>query len=353
MQPTFGVSLLAFLFLSLSTAATAADFCVEMVRRAVYDNYYSSYDGATYTSAQRTFCRQYEEAKQSSNSGGVDISVMRYFDLGFDWDNEKQKHFQELMCEKTQNFDASSTSVKSAVRSISPYVAGPLEQCAKAKNAGVQGGGDLTGNGDEMIVSIAYLQPLGGKESVTFTGPPYISRSLSCDRRSDLAQVRNGTELASGKQLSMTCHRTGPAPTTLLKGRRVVHEGGTVTLQTSAGYVIASIGKKLEDVPMKECAEKEDCEGEAVACLPKRWAHHPNEAAVGWYTSPSAPEYVDAPLKLAEPIKFDYWNNAECGEGGKGWHTFVGSCGQGGGSGSHNCEVVRVRPSSISPSAGR
>lgn len=333
MKPLNGFFVLLTLSFPLASLADA-DFCVEMLRRAVYNQYYYSYDASTYSEAQTSYCRKYNEAK--SQSSGLNLKIVTEdFDLGGNWNDETKKNFSEMFCQDTLNIDSSELNIKSIAKTISETVAGPLQTCAEAAGAGIKATAKFP-NDNTMTLSLFYAAAVAGAaEFQTITHPAIIPTSMTC--KGDLKDAKVGAKITA-KVMAMTCTRNQTNRTSV-GGRRVIHPGGTVTVFTSALQVIGDLPKRLAPFAVKTCGE-EKCPGRVIACFPSR--ENPTETSPVWYSTPLAPDFSTVPHKIGI-VEYGRWDNAQCNLFDReGWYARIGSCGTGKGSMRQACAAVKV-----------
>jgi hypothetical protein len=216
--------------------------CIELIRRAMYDEAASTRAVSRYGEARRDFCRSSERSsRQGFGGGGLTAQS-----------NDRAK---EVMCDNSFSLERYKSNTTTSLRSISPLAAQIADNCIKAQQREIRF--DVTYGGDDtMVVAIAFLPRVGSNQtSVPFTSKTDIPGGLQCSGA--LADVQPNRDSVTIQSKSMTCRRKNFHPFTV-NNLSYAHPGGAVVVHTGAGPLMAI----LERIPIPPQAVNQSIAGQ-------------------------------------------------------------------------------------------
>jgi hypothetical protein len=324
---------LASLLALNGTFATAQDFCLELVRRGVYNKHAYTSSADSYDSFKSRMCQQTVTSR--TGSGGVKVTLpIKGVPLGLDLSSSGRAAAEALFCDEKATAASLTQTFQGSTEVVSPDLVSVLRSCADNESRGLKT--QVQEEPDQLSMTVRYDAQPGA--FATFTHETSIPKALSCT--GPLRKVRPGDNM-SNTQWTLTCTRNNVEPQ-LENGRMVLHPGGVIVVHSSAGMVRATMVKRFAPSKTRVCLENERCGplDVPVACMPS--TERPAEAAgFLWLSGPGNPDH-DSSWGRTPSIRFGSWTNPECGLAGAGWHAVIGSCGKGQGDLYQRCVAVKV-----------
>lgn len=229
-------------FLGTTTQTKADDVCVELIRRAVYDEYAGREEASTYNEANRNLCRSYSQYKRDAQSGGASGSYGLYGGSA-NFDKDQISSVGEAMCESQYSLDKYTANRAHFQKTLNPAALQVVDNCVRANTASVRFS-VLYPDEDTLVASVYFTPPPGDTTQRKFTNGINVPASLTCSGK--LSEVGDGSILDSQSQ-DMTCRRVSQAPYDQ-GGRKFLHPGGSIVVSTSVMPLIALMPKKPDPV---------------------------------------------------------------------------------------------------------
>lgn len=216
----------------------AEDPCVALLQHGLYDEYQSFSSGSAYAFFNNEMCSAYSSYKQSSSATKAS-GAYGMFSGSLSLTGSQLEAIGSLLCESTTQVTDVRNRETVYRQVLNPKALDVFDSCVQQTSDGLLVD-TVRSDQDHLSVTVRYRSPAGGNETRIINSVQWDSK-MEC--KGPLSQAKTMT--LTNSQVGMQCTRIGELQTPVEKGGvAVYHDGGTITVFTTAGTVVRSVGPK-------------------------------------------------------------------------------------------------------------
>lgn len=223
---------LLFLFIAIGgEGARAQDFCNELLKNAVFDSATQKRHSFQDYSSVQAFCSAYDKLSSNNTSASGSAFFKDIFkNLGADagFSNSDTDSIHKQLCATSSTHYTSDDSINFTKTVLNIGHRNAIESCARRDGLRVQ----ITNIGNTIGADVYYQRPIGITMDASID-KPIIPSTINCQGSLMDALLRSDATLDT-KVKHISCGRKY-VPSTQDDCSNILHPGGTVEIQTSAG----------------------------------------------------------------------------------------------------------------------
>jgi hypothetical protein len=245
------------LALSVATAASAQDDpCGGLLAHGMYDFFVETRSASSYAQAKRGICEQYNSHKQKKAGGSASASY-GLFDGSLSMSAEELETVGRAMCEGSESQSANDSMLSTSKRVINSAAVNAYTACRALANQNLIARTTYVEDDlgvKEIILNVHYQGAVGDSmvPSRQVNSIEYDTTHFTCTT-GDLKTAFDGAKgkplILSNQVRTLRCVRTIPKTPLEEAERRLWAKAGSITIGTSAGGIVRTVGAIFAENP--------------------------------------------------------------------------------------------------------